>query len=325
MENVKVIEVGLRDGLQMVRDIMPTETKKRWIAQAYEAGVREMQIGSFVPAARMPQMADTPEIVRFAKTFPGLHGAVMVPNLKGAQLALEAGADQFNIPVSVSAAHSAANVRNTPEGMIDFVARVHELRNTLPEGARPRIKVGLATAFGCTLQGEVPAAEVERVAVAVSAAGADAISLSDTTGYANPAQVRALFRRVRAAAGDKVDTAHLHDTRGLGLANVVAALDCGIRRFDASLGGLGGCPHAPGATGNIVTEDLAFLLEAMGYDTGIDIDALVAARAILAEALPGEALYGHVPDAGLPKGFGYADGRAPSAPQPEGCLLGVAQ
>lgn len=301
--DVKVVEVGLRDGLQMVKGFMGTDAKKRWIELAYAAGVREMQIGSFVPAKSMPQMADTPEIVRFARQFEGLHGAVMVPNIKGAQIALEVGCDQFNVPVSVSAAHCRANVRNTPDGMVEVVAAVNELRNCLPPGQRPKIKVGLATSFGCTLQGEVPEAEVERLAVAVSAAGADSISLSDTTGYANPAQVRRLFRRVRLAAGDRVDTAHLHDTRGLGLANVVAALDCGIRRFDASLAGLGGCPQAPGATGNIVTEDLVFMLESMGFSTSIDLERLVAIRSLLATSLPDEPLHGHLWKAGMTKTY----------------------
>jgi len=287
--DVRVIEVGLRDGLQMVSGFMSTDTKKRWIEQAYAAGIREMQIGSFVPAKRMPQFADTPEIVRFARQFPGLHGAVMVPNLVGAEAALNVGCDQLNVPVSASTAHCQANVRKTPDEMVDVVARINELRRTVPLEHGPKLKVGLATSFGCTLQGEVPESEVERLAVAVSAAGADSISLSDTTGYANPAQVRRLFRRVRLAAGDKVDTAHLHDTRGLGLANVVAALDCGVRRFDGSLAGLGGCPHAPGATGNIVTEDLVFMLESMGYSTGIDLDQLIATRTLLREALPDKA------------------------------------
>lgn len=303
MESVKVIEVGLRDGLQMVKAIMPTEAKKRWLEVAYESGLREFQIGSFVPVARMPQMADTPEIVRFARAFEGLHGAVTVPNFKGALMAMELGVDQMNIPVSVSDAHSAANVKNSPDGMIDTVARICELRGSDTSGSRTKVKVGLATAFGCAIQGMVREEEVERLAKAVIAAGADSVSLSDTTGYANPAQVRRLFTRVRAAAGPKVDTAHFHDTRGLGLANVVAALDCGIRRFDASLAGLGGCPHAPGATGNIVTEDLVFMLESMGLHTGIDIEKLIESRHLLEEVLPDEPLHGNIWKAGLTKTF----------------------
>ncbi|MDM0072491.1 hydroxymethylglutaryl-CoA lyase [Variovorax sp. J31P207] len=313
MPDVKVIEVGLRDGLQMVRNVMPTEAKKQWIERAYAAGVREMQLGSFVPVARMPQFADTPALIAEAHRFEGLHGAVMVPNLKGAQAAIEAGADQLNVPLSASAAHSSANVRTTPDAMLELVASVCRLRDELPEHRRPKIKVGLATAFGCTLQGEVPESEVERLAIAVVAAGADSISLSDTTGYANPAQVRRLFRRVREAAGDRVDTAHFHDTRGLGLANVVAALDCGIRRFDASLAGLGGCPHAPGATGNIVTEDLVFMLESMGLSTGIDVAALVAMRPLLQHALPDEKLNGNLWKAGLTATYPHAGARIEEA------------
>ncbi|NML47588.1 hydroxymethylglutaryl-CoA lyase [Ramlibacter sp. G-1-2-2] len=301
--DVRVIEVGLRDGLQMVKAILPTASKLAFIAAAYAAGIREMQIGSFVPASRMPQFADTPQVVDYAHRYAGLHGAVMVPNIKGALAALEAGADQLNLPVSASAAHSQANVKTTPDLMISNVARVRELRDAQPEGRRPRIKVGLATAFGCTLQGEVPEAEVERLAIAAIAAGADSVSLSDTTGYADPAKVRRLFNRVRAAAGDQVDTAHFHDTRGLGLANVVAALDCGIRRFDASLAGLGGCPHAPGASGNIVTEDLVFMLQSMGLDTGISVDQLLAMRALLRDGLPEEPLQGSLWKAGVTKTY----------------------
>jgi len=296
--DIKVIEVGLRDGLQMVAGRLSTDAKKRFIESAYAAGVREMQLGSFVPAARMPQFADTPDIVRFARGFPGLHGAVLVPNLKGAEAALDLGCDQLNVPLSASQAHSSANVRTTPDAMVELIARIDAMRSALPAERRPKLKVGLATAFGCTIQGAVSEDEVERLALAASRAGADSISLSDTTGYANPAQVRRLFRRTRSAVGDKVDTGHFHDTRGLGLANVVAALDCGIRRFDASLGGLGGCPHAPGASGNIVTEDLVFMLESMGLNTGIDLDRLVATRALLLQGLPDEPLHGHVWKAG---------------------------
>lgn len=313
MPDIQVIEVGLRDGLQMVRGMLSTVYKQKFIAAAYEAGVREMQIGSFVPASRMPQFADTRQVVAYAHQFQGLHGAVMVPNLKGAVAALEAGADQLNLPVSASAAHSRANVNTTPDGMIENVARVRELRDAQPPGRRPKIKVGLATAFGCTLQGEVPEAEVERLAIAALAAGADSVSLSDTTGYANPAQVRRLFTRVRQAAGDQVNTAHFHDTRGLGLANVVAALECGVRRFDGSLAGLGGCPHAPGASGNIVTEDLVFMLESMGYDTGIDLARLIELRKLLAAGLPDEPLQGSIWTAGVTNTFKQVHARGSHA------------
>jgi hydroxymethylglutaryl-CoA lyase len=165
------------------------------------------------------------------------------------------------------------------------------------------VEAGVSTAFGCTLQGPVPEDEVLRLAEQVVAAGVDECGLSDTTGMANPAQVRRLFTRLRAAIGDKAGAAHMHNTRGLGLANCLAAYDVGVRTFDSSLGGLGGCPHAPGASGNVVTEDLVFMLEAMGIATGIHLPALMSARTPLQAGLPGEPLYGMTPEAGLPKGW----------------------
>ena len=191
----------------------------------------------------------------------------------------------------------------TPEQAVAGVARMAALRDTLPPDQRPEIEVGLSTAFGCTMEGPVSEDYVMDLARQLARAGADTIGLSDTTGYGNPAQIRRMFKRLRAEVGDLTGGAHLHNTRGQGLANVVAALEVGVTTFDSSQGGLGGCPYAPGATGNIVTEDLVFMLEAMGLRTGIDIDRLIAARAVIEEGLPGERLYGHVPDAGLPKGF----------------------
>jgi hydroxymethylglutaryl-CoA lyase len=207
--------------------------------------------------------------------------------------------------------------------MIEEVRRIVELRNQGYPGIA--IEAGLSVAFGCTIAGAVSDDETMRMAEAMAACGADEVGLSDTSGYAEPRQVRRLFRRLQAALGTKAGGAHFHNTRGQGLANVVAALDAGVTTLDASQGGIGGCPYAPGATGNIVTEDLVYMLEAMGYDTGIDIDRLVAARSIVHEGLPGESLFGHVPDAGLPKGFVYADGRVPSALQPDGCVTRGAQ
>jgi hydroxymethylglutaryl-CoA lyase len=214
------------------------------------------------------------------------------------------------MPVSVSEAHSLQNINMRPEEAIAEVRAVAALRASLPDASARGVEVGLSTAFGCTLEGPIDEDRVIRLAVLAAEAGADSVGLSDTTGMGNPAQVRRLFTRLRAELGAKAGGAHLHNTRGQGLANVVAALEAGVTTFDSSLAGLGGCPYAPGATGNIVTEDLVFMLEASGLSTGIDIDRLVAARAILAEALPGEPLYGHVAEAGLPKGFRYAGGRA---------------
>ena len=300
-EKVEVVEVGLRDGLQILERVMPTEDKIAWLNAEHAAGVRRFEAASFVPPKLMPQMADAAEVVAAAKRLPGTIVTALVPNQKGAVAAVAAGADTLIAPVSASEAHSSANVRRTPDEMVAEIARICEVRN---QADRPvRIDAGLATTFGCTIQGEVREDEVVRIAEACLKAGADTIGLADTVGYANPAQVRRLFSRVREVAGDRLHSAHFHDTRGLGLANVVAALDVGIRSFDASLGGLGGCPHAPGASGNVATEDLVFMLEEMGFDTGIDLDALIKAQRRLVELLPGQTLYGKLAGAGLTKTY----------------------
>ncbi|UUZ77875.1 hydroxymethylglutaryl-CoA lyase [Polaromonas sp. P1(28)-13] len=298
---VLISEVGPRDGLQSVKATMPSDYKKRWITALYEAGLREIEVCSFVPAKLLPQMADAAEVVKHALTLPGLTVMALVPNLRGAQAALEAGVHKLTLPVSASAAHSLANVRKTREEMVDEVRNIVALRNEIAPGVK--IEAGISTAFGCTLQGDVPEDEVIWLAAQCIAAGADESGLSDTTGYANPAQVRRLFRRLRAEVGRHAGAAHMHNTRGLGLANCLAAYEEGVRTFDASLGGLGGCPYAPGASGNVVTEDLVFMFEAMGIRTGVNIEKLIAARAPLQAGLPGEPLYGMTPEAGLPKGF----------------------
>jgi hydroxymethylglutaryl-CoA lyase len=299
--HILISEVGPRDGLQSVAATMPTESKKRWISALHAAGLREIEVGSFVPARLLPQMADINEIVAHALTLPGLTVMALVPNLRGAEAALLAGVHKLTIPVSASAAHSVANVRKTREDMIAEVRRIV----AACRAASPRVKVevGISTAFGCTLQGDVPEDEVIWLAAQCVAAGVDEVGLSDTTGFANPAQVRRLFRRLRAEIGSQAGAAHMHNTRGLGLANCLAAYDEGVRTFDASLGGLGGCPYAPGASGNVVTEDLVFMFEAMGVSTGVDLELLMAARAPLQAGLPGEPLYGMLPEAGLPKDF----------------------
>ncbi len=301
---ILVSEVGPRDGLQSITSIMPLEAKKRWVEAEAAAGVTEIEVGSFVPAKLLPQLADTAELVRFARTIPGLTVAVLVPNLKGAEAAVEAGAHKITIPLSASETHSLKNVRRTHAQMLDEVKSIVTLLNGLPIDRRPKFEGGLSTAFGCTLEGVVPRDRVVALAEALMSAGCDEVGLSDTTGYANPAQVRDLVRQVRAAVGDHALTGlHLHNTRGLGLANVLAGLEVGITTFDSSLGGLGGCPFAPGASGNIVTEDLVFMLEAMGLHTGIDLQKLIEVRRIVRDALPSEDLYGFTPDAGLPLGF----------------------
>jgi len=297
---ILVSEVGPRDGLQSIKAIMPLEAKQRWIAAEAAAGVREIEVGSFVPPSLLPQMADTAELVAFAKRIVGLNVVALVPNAKGAARAAEAGVHAMSIPFSMSETHSIKNVRKDHPAMLAEIAEAA----AIARDAGIHFAVGLSTAFGCTMEGAVSEDAVVRLAEAAAAAGAQEFSLSDTTGYADPAQVRRLVRKVRAAVGaQRMTTLHLHNTRGLGLANVVAGLEEGITTFDASLGGLGGCPFAPGASGNLVTEDLVLMLNAMGLKTGIDLDKLLEVRAILAEALPDEPLYGFTPDAGPMKDY----------------------
>jgi hydroxymethylglutaryl-CoA lyase len=301
--DVLVSEVGPRDGLQSIKRAMPTAVKHRWIRALADAGLREIEVASFVPPKLLPQMADAAEVVREALTIPGITVLALVPNLRGFQDAVSAGAPKVTLTVSASEAHSMNNIRMTCAESIESLKRIVQFRDGLPDGSRPHIEVGISTAFGCTLQGAVSEDWAIEMAVLCAKAGAETVGLSDSVGYANPAQIRRMFKRLIAELGDKAGGAHLHNTRGQGLANVVAALDVGVRTFDASQGGIGGCPYAPGATGNIVTEDLVFLLESMGLDTGVDIEKLIAARRFLTEGLPGEPVYGYVPDAGLTKTY----------------------
>ena len=297
MSEVFICEVGPRDGLQNAKHLMPTEAKKAWISALAAAGLREIEVGSFVPPRLIPAMADTGEIVAFARTLPNVKVVALAPNLKGFQRALEAGAHKVTFPVSASRLHSESNVRMTPEQMVEEVRRC-----AAQPHAGIEIEGAVSTAFGCTLQGVVPEDDVVRIAAAL-AEFCDCVALADTVGYANPAQIRRVFRKVRDLIGGKLEAAHLHNTRGLGLANALAAYEEGVRHFDSSMGGLGGCPFAPGASGNVITEDLAFMFESMGVATGIDLDKLFAAREVLVKGIPEEPIYGHTPQAGLPKGF----------------------
>lgn len=295
---VTIREVGLRDGLQSIARVMPTAQKIEWLRGAYDAGQREIEVSSFVPP-RLPQLADAGEVLAYAMTLPGLVASVLVPNLKGAERAIDAGAPLMLLPLSASHAHSLANLRKTPDEVVAEIGRIRAARDAA--GSCAVIEVGISTAFGCTIQGKVEPAEVLRLVKAALDVGADRLSLADTVGYADPAMVRQLFELVLPVAGDKLNCGHFHDTRGMGLANVYAALELGISRFDACLGGIGGCPHAPGASGNVATEDLAYMLASMGIATGQDFDKLLALRGRLAGWLEGETLHGSLWRAGLPK------------------------
>ena len=299
--DILISEVGPRDGLQSIKSVMPLAEKKTWISALAASGLREIEVGSFVPAHVLPQLADTAEVVAHALTIPNLTVAVLVPNLRGAEAAVSAGAHKLTIPFSASETHSLKNVRRTHAQMFDEVRGIVALLKAQPAGKRPTLEGGLSTAFGCTYEGVVPADKVVNLAGQLCDAGCDEVGLADSVGFANPAQVRDLVVRVRAVTGEKRFAGlHLHNTRGLGLANVVAGLDVGVNTFDSSMAGIGGCPFAPGATGNIVTEDLVYMLEAMGLDTGVDLEQLLEARKVLAAAVPNEELYGYVPAAGVP-------------------------
>lgn len=307
---VVVREVGLRDGLQSIATVLATERKKEWIRAAHGAGQREIEVGSLVPPRLLPQLADTPELIAFAKTLPGLSVSVLVPNLTGAQRALDAAADLILVPLSASRAHSLANLRKTPDDVIAEVARIRAARDAA--GSKTLIEGGIGTAFGCTIQGEVKTSEVLRGLQALLDAGCDRVSIADTVGFAGPGAVRDLFEQARRIAGERFCCGHFHDTRGLALANVYAAMETGVARFDASLAGIGGCPHAPGASGNAASEDLAFMLTGMGIETGIDLDRLLALRARVAGWLAGETLHGTLWRAGLPSTFAARGVAAPA-------------
>lgn len=301
-DKVVVREVGLRDGLQMIGQFFPTAAKIAWIEAELAAGVKHIEVCSFVPPKNIPQFADAVEVAEASLRMPGLQASALVPNLKGAQRAIAAGIRELHFVLSVSEEHNLRNVQRTTQQSVDEFRRVVELARGQPE--KVAVSAALATALGCTIAGPVDPGRVIELAHVMVEAGADELSIADTVGYANPAQVRALFDRAQRDFGARLPiAAHFHDTRGLGLANAYAAAEAGIRIFDASLAGLGGCPYAPGASGNIVTEDLVFLLESMGLATGIDLARLVEVRRIVAEHLPDEPMYGQIAKAGPPKGF----------------------
>jgi len=303
-DKILISEVGPRDGLQNCKGVMATDVKKRWIKGLYDAGVKEIEVGSFVPPKLFPQLADTAKIVAFAKTLPGLTVLALIPNLRGAEAALGAGVDAVTLPLSASETHSLKNMRQSHDQVIENVRAIRELFDSVPKEMRPRFEAGVSTAFGCSIEGKVPESKVLELSERLVEAGVDELGLSDTVGYAQPLQVKRLIKMVREVAGaEKVKSVHLHNTYGLGIANAFAAYEEGIEVIDSSQGGLGGCPASPGASGNIVTEDLVYMFQAMGVETGIDLDKLIACREYLAEGLPGEPIYGMTPNAGLPMGF----------------------
>lgn len=297
-DRVTLREVGLRDGLQLVKTFPSTAAKQRWIREEYAAGVRHFEVGSFLPAKTFPQFTDVREIVATVAALPGAHGVALALNERGVNEALASGIAEIASVVSATEEHSQANANRSREAAIANVRRLCELRDA--SARKVVVHTAISMALGCSIAGPVEPKEVLRLVEKCFDAGADVVGIADTVGYAGPKQVGDLTRAAVKLAGARPICVHLHDTRGMGIANASAALDQGARILDGSLGGLGGCPFAPGATGNVVFEDLVFLCESKGFATGIDIDKLIAVRAILKEAMPNEPLYGGLARAGLP-------------------------
>ncbi len=302
-QKITLREVGLRDGLQIHPTFMPTADKLAWIAAEAAAGMSEIEVTSYVPPKLIPQFADAEQVTLGALKVPNLIVAALIPNMRGAQRGIELGVHKLNFVMSVSETHNMKNVRRPPEDSVTDFKAIVELVKSQPEGKRPIIVGGLSTALGCSYEGRVAVAQVVKYAKQLVAAGADELVVADTVGYADPNQVREVFKAVLSEVGPVIVGAHFHDTRGTGLANVSAALDCGVTHFDASLAGLGGCPFAPGASGNIVMEDLLFMLDSMGLETGVDIEKLIEVRKIISHALPDIAMQGGLAKAGLPRNY----------------------
>ena len=297
-DRVTLREVGLRDGLQLVKIWPDTSTKIEWLKREYSAGVRHFEVGSFLPPSRFPQFADLPVLLEAIASLEGAYSAVLALNDRGAEEAMQSAADEIVCVVSATEEHSQANMRRTRADAVSLVGKIAAMR----DDAAPQkiINAGIAMAFGCSIAGTVNQTGVLKLAEACLDAGADIVGIADTVGYAGPRQVGEMCRAMQKLCGDRPFIIHLHDTRGMGVANAAAALDNGARVLDGALGGLGGCPFAPGATGNIVFEDLVFLCETMGFSTGIELEELKSTRLIAENAMPGEAFYGALHKAGAP-------------------------
>jgi hydroxymethylglutaryl-CoA lyase len=290
---VSIVEVGPRDGFQSIAGMIPTQRKIEIVAALHAAGVRRVEATSFVSTAALPQMADAPEVLAAAKSLPGLDPQVLVPNARHAERALAAGADHLAFVLSVSERHNRGNVRRAPlESVEDF----KQIVGILP--AHARLRVNVATAFDCPYEGRMSAESVLALIEHLVRVTENAeYALCDTTGRADPAQVTSLFSAARAQfPGIATWAFHAHDTYGLGAANVWAAWSAGVRCFDASIAGLGGCPYAPGATGNVATEDLVWMFERSGIRTGIDLEALTQVARTVTQ-IPGAQVGGRVREA----------------------------
>lgn len=292
-QRVYIQEVAPRDGLQIEERFVPTADKIALIDALSGTGVAKIEATSFTSPKAIPNLADAAEVMAGIDRHERVDYVALVPNERGVERALAAGADELNLVMSASDSHGLANLRMTPwQSLARFPAMIEQAR-----GRDVFINASISTAFGCPFDGEVPAERVIDIIERLTVLGIRGVSLCDTTGMANPAQVKTLCENVLTRWPDLTLTLHVHNTRGMGLANVLAAWQAGVTRFDAALGGLGGCPFAPGASGNVCTEDLVHMFEEMGVDTGVNLDALLAVSATLPE-LVGHDVPGQVVKAG---------------------------
>lgn len=287
---VEIREVGLRDGLQLIKTQLTTQQKLQWVKKQVKAGFTEIEVTSFVPPKLLPQFSDANEMVISSNKIQNLKATALVLNLKGANRAIAAGTEKITFVISASEEHNQSNVRCSIAESLSMFKEVIKLCNI--SGRKIEVAGAIATSFGCSMQGSVAEIQVLRLASNMAEGGAYEINLADTVGYANPNQVKSLFSKLSNTIGTIPMAAHFHDTRAMGLANVVSAAEAGVRKFDATLAGLGGCPFAPGASGNIATEDCVYLLENMGFNTGINIQELILLRNHLSSILPNETLEG---------------------------------
>jgi hydroxymethylglutaryl-CoA lyase len=287
-ERVTICEVGTRDGFQIEPDFIPTERKVEVVDLLTEAGVPRIEVTSFVHPKAVPQLRDAEAVMAAIRRRPGTRYAALVPNDKGAARAVDAGVDRLHTVVSASESHNLANVNMT---IAESIAKLRAVAQ-IATRAGVILQCGISTSFGCPFEGDVPLDRLESVVARLVDLGAGGIGLADTTGMANPRQVATVLERLMPRFPGIEWTLHTHDTRAMAIPNILAALECGVTHLDASIGGLGGCPFAPGASGNVCTEDLVHCLHAMGVATGIDLDRLVAVsrrvEQILGRPLPGQ-------------------------------------
>ena len=292
-DQVSICDCVLRDGFQILPDPVPLQYKKKILKLLVDSGIKDIEITSMVPPKLVPQFGDAADMIAYANEIGLQTPTVLVPNLKGAERAIAVGAKSIILPVSVSETHSIKNISKSRGDQISELKRIRELIDQQSSGSRPILTAGICTVFGCSYEGKVAENEVFQTVQQCLEVGVDQVGLADTVGYGSPDQVKRIFANyIKEFGADVPLTAHFHDTFGLGLANVYAALDAGVRIFDASLCGLGGCPFAPNASGNITLEDLVFMMQKMGMKTGINLDMLLKGQAILREVLPDQDLGG---------------------------------